>query len=71
MFEIPMHSQREVRIILNFYIDYIKRDFFILISFLLRFVSSSFLVNIGKEMSLPGFRSCLIGELIVFFFHKL
>ena len=31
-----------------------KRD--ILISFLILLVSISFLVNIGKEMSLPGFR---------------
>ena len=33
-----------------------KRDIIVLISFLIFFVSSSFLVNIGKEMSLPGFR---------------
>ena len=30
---------------------------FVLISFLILFVSVSFLVNIGKEMSLPGFRN--------------
>ena len=30
---------------------------FVLISFLILFVSISFLVNIGKEMSLPGFRT--------------
>ena len=31
-----------------------KRDIIVLISFLIIFVSISFLVNIGKEMSLPG-----------------
>ena len=34
-----------------------KRDIIVLISFLILFVSISFLVNIGKEMSLPGFRN--------------
>ena len=34
-----------------------KRDFIVLISFLILFVSISFLVNIGKEMFLPGFRN--------------
>ena len=34
-----------------------KRDIIVLISFLIIFVSISFLVNIGKEMSLPGFRT--------------
>ena len=33
-----------------------KRDIIVLISFLILFVSISFVVNIGKEMSLPGFR---------------
>ena len=33
-----------------------KRDIIVLISFPVLFVSTSFLVNIGKEMSLPGFR---------------
>ena len=33
-----------------------KRDIIVLISFLILFVSISFPVNIGKEMSLPGFR---------------
>ena len=33
-----------------------KRDIIVLISFLILFVSISFLVNIGKEMSLPEFR---------------
>ena len=33
-----------------------KCDIIVLISFLILFVSISFLVNIGKEMSLPGFR---------------
>ena len=33
-----------------------KRDIIVLISFLILFVPISFLVNIGKEMSLPGFR---------------
>ena len=34
-----------------------KRDIIVLSSFLILFVSISFLVNIGKEMSLPGFRT--------------
>ena len=34
-----------------------KRDIIVMISFLILFVSISFLVNIGKEMSLPGFRT--------------
>ena len=34
-----------------------KRDIIVLISFLILFVSISFLINIGKEMSLPGFRT--------------
>ena len=34
-----------------------KRDIIVLMSFLILFVSISFLVNIGKEMSLPGFRN--------------
>ena len=34
-----------------------KRDIIVLISFLIFFVSISFLVNIGKGMSLPGFRT--------------
>ena len=34
-----------------------KRDIIVLISFLILFVSISFLVNIGKETSLPGFRN--------------
>ena len=33
-----------------------KRDIIVLISFLIPFVSISFLLNIRKEMSLPGFR---------------
>ena len=33
-----------------------KRDIIVLISLLIPFVSISFLINIGKEMSLPGFR---------------
>ena len=36
-----------------------KRDIIGLISFPILFVSTSFLVNIGKEMSLPGFRTRL------------
>ena len=39
-----------------------KRDIIVLISFLILFVSISFLVNIGKEMSLPGFRNNLINH---------
>ena len=34
-----------------------KRDIIVLISFLILLVSISFLVNIGKELSLPGFRT--------------
>ena len=34
-----------------------KRDIVILVSFPILFVSTSCLVNIGKEMSLSGFRS--------------
>ena len=34
-----------------------KRYIIVLISFLILFVSISFLVNIGKEMSLSGFRT--------------
>ena len=34
-----------------------KCDIIVLISFLILFVLISFLVNIGKEMSLPGFRT--------------
>ena len=33
-----------------------KRGIIVLISFPILFVSTSFLVNIGKEMSVPGFR---------------
>ena len=45
-----------------------ERDIIVWISFLiLFFVSTSFLVNIGKEMSFPGFRTKQI-ELI--FFHN-
>ena len=33
-----------------------NRDIIVLISSPILFVSTSFLVNIGKEMSLPGFR---------------
>ena len=36
-----------------------KRDIIVLISFSILFVSTSFLVNIGKEKSLPGFRILL------------
>ena len=36
-----------------------KRNIIVLISFLILFVLISFLVIIGKEMSLPGFRSYL------------
>ena len=34
-----------------------KRDIIVLISFLILFVSFFFLINIEKEMSLPGFRT--------------
>ena len=36
---------------------WLKRDIIVLISFLIIFVLISFLLNIGKEMSLPGFRN--------------
>ena len=36
---------------------WLKRDIIVLISFLILFISISFLVNIGQEMSLPGFRT--------------
>ena len=39
-----------------FYFKSFKRDIIVLISFLILFVSISCLVNIGKEMPLPGFR---------------
>ena len=42
-----------------------KRDIIVLISFLILFVSISFLVNIGKEMSLPGFRNLVIMTVFV------
>ena len=37
-----------------------KHDIIVFISFLILFVSISFLVNIGKEMSLLGFRRSLL-----------
>ena len=37
-----------------------KRDIIVLIYFPILFVSTSFLVIIGKEMSLPGFRTLSI-----------
>ena len=40
-----------------------KRDIIVLISFLTLFVLISFLVNIGKEMSLSGFRRKMISFL--------
>ena len=43
-----------------------KCDIIVLISFLILFVSISFLVNIGKEMSLPGFRSFFCLRVFVF-----
>ena len=39
-----------------------KRDIIVLISFPIPFVSTSFQVNIGKEMSLPGFRNCMAAK---------
>ena len=36
-----------------------KCDIIVLTSYLILLVSISFLVNIGKEMSLPGFRRCM------------
>ena len=45
-------------------ISRLKRDIIILISVPILFVSTSFLVNIGKEMSLPGFRSSTIMDFI-------
>ena len=43
-----------------------KRDI-VLISFLILFVSISFLVNIGKEMSLPWFRIYYTSHLVEIF----
>ena len=37
-----------------------KRDIIVLVSFPILFVSIFFLVNIGKEMSLPGFRKVMM-----------
>ena len=48
-----------------------KRDIIVLISFLILFVSISFLVNIGKEVSLPGFRIILTYTFTVFIMHQL
>ena len=42
-----------------------ERDIIVLISFPILFVSTSFLVNIGKEMSLPGFRNFLLIVLLL------
>ena len=42
-----------------------KRDIIVLISFLILFVSISFLVNIGIEMSLPGFRIIIITIILI------
>ena len=38
-------------------ISRLNETIIVLISFPILFVSTSFLVNIGKEMSLPGFSS--------------
>ena len=42
-----------------------KRDIIVLISFLILFVSISFLVNIGKEMSLLGFRTLVLSNRVL------
>ena len=42
-----------------------KHDIIVLISFLILFVSISFLVNIGKEMSLPGFRRIHLNSVMI------
>ena len=44
------------------------RDIIVLISFPILFVSTSFLVNIGIEMSLPGFRASMLPFFFFFFF---
>ena len=41
-----------------------RYNIIVLISFPVLFVSTSFLVNIGKEMSLPGFRKKLTTALL-------
>ena len=41
------------------------RDIIVLISFPILYVSTSFLVNIGIEMSLPGFRASMLPFFIV------
>ena len=43
-----------------------KRDIIVLISILILFVSISFLVNIGKEVSLPGVRIQYTVTLLLF-----
>ena len=48
------------------YKKWFKRDIIVLISFLILFVSISFLVNIGKEMSLPGVRNNAFLSFLVF-----
>ena len=42
-----------------------KHDIIVLISFLILFVSISFLVNIGKELSLSGFRKYPLMKLLL------
>ena len=42
-----------------------KRDIIVLISFLILFVLISFLVNIGKEMSLLGFRTIVLSNRVL------
>ena len=43
-----------------------KRDIIVLISFLILFVSTFYLLNIGKEMSLLGFR---INSIFISYFY--
>ena len=47
----------------------VKRDIIVLISFVILFVSISFLVNIGKEMSLPGFCAVDLKSTVTFPVH--
>ena len=73
MFSSAIYWKGKIRSGLNdkfqfpFYFKSFKRDIIVLISFLSLFVSISFLVNIGKEMSLPGFLT--YGHNSMFFQH--
>ena len=48
-----------------------KRDIIVLISFPILFVSTSFLLNIGKEITLPGFRTYPKSRIFMLYFGSL